>query len=56
MAEKRRARSEITVPTPAAGANAWESGQTPQLAVNAVGVRNGVNLERVRFERSTRSR
>ncbi|TCH98422.1 DUF1264 domain-containing protein [Roseococcus sp. SYP-B2431] len=40
MAEKRRARSEITVPTPAAGANAWESGQTPQLAVNAVEVRN----------------
>jgi hypothetical protein len=40
MTEKRRARSEITVPTPAAGANAWGRGQTPQLAVNAVSVRN----------------
>jgi hypothetical protein len=38
--EKRRARSDIPVPTPAAGANAWESGQTPQLAVNTVPVRN----------------
>lgn len=40
MADKRKARSDIPVPTPAAGANSWESGQTPQLAVNTVPVRN----------------
>ncbi len=40
MEEKRRARAGIPVPTPAAGANSWESGQTPQLAVETVPVRN----------------
>lgn len=40
MAENRRARSDIPVPTPAPGANAWESGRTPQLAVETVAVRN----------------
>jgi hypothetical protein len=39
MADKRRARSEIPVPTPAPGANSWEGGQTPQLALNTVPVR-----------------
>lgn len=40
MAESRNARKDIPVPTPAAGANSWESGQTPQLAVNTVPVQN----------------
>jgi hypothetical protein len=40
MEDKRRARSEIPVPTPAPGANAWESGQTPQLALDTVPVRH----------------
>lgn len=40
MQEKHRARSGIPIPRPAAGANAWESGQTPQLAVATVPVRN----------------
>jgi len=40
MEDKRRARSEIPVPTPVPGANSWEGGQTPQLALNTVPVRN----------------
>jgi hypothetical protein len=40
MADKRRARADIPVPTPAPGANAWEGGQTPQLTLNTVPVRN----------------
>jgi hypothetical protein len=39
-AEKRRARANIPVPKPAPGANSWETGQVPQLAVNTVPVRN----------------
>jgi hypothetical protein len=40
MQESRQARSEIPVPRPAAGANSWESGQTPQLTVHRVPVAN----------------
>ena len=40
MADKRRARSEIPVPTVAPGANSWESDRVPQLALNTVPVRN----------------
>jgi hypothetical protein len=40
MAEKRQARADIPVPTPAAGANSWQSGQTPQLQLAEMPVRN----------------
>ena len=39
-AAKRQARAEIPVPRPAPGANSWEGGQTPQLALERVPVRN----------------
>jgi len=40
MQEKRQARAEIPVPQPAAGANTWESGQTPQMTLHTVPVKN----------------
>ncbi|MBO1074728.1 OBAP family protein [Roseomonas marmotae] len=40
VAESRRARAGIQAPQPAPGANAWESGQTPQLSLQTVPVRN----------------
>jgi hypothetical protein len=39
-ADKRRARAEIPAPTPARGANVWESGETPQLTMGQHPVRN----------------
>ena len=39
-AEKRRARAEIPVPRPAPGANAWEGGQTAQLTLQSLPLRN----------------
>lgn len=38
--ESRRARADIPVPTPAAGANSWQGGETPQLRLDTVPVRN----------------
>lgn len=40
MQEKRQARAEIPVPQPAAGANSWETGQTPQTTLHMVQVNN----------------
>jgi len=40
MQNKRQARAEIPVPQPAAGANAWEAGQTPQTTLHTVPVKN----------------
>jgi hypothetical protein len=40
MQDKRQARAGILVPQPAAGANTWEAGQTPQLTVQTVPVKN----------------
>ncbi|MBE9604500.1 OBAP family protein [Acetobacteraceae bacterium H6797] len=38
--QSRETRKEIQVGAPAAGANAWESGQTPQLKLETMPVRN----------------
>lgn len=38
--QRARARRDIPVPAPAPGANAWLTGQTPQLVVQTVPVRN----------------
>ncbi|WP_419899127.1 OBAP family protein [Roseomonas sp. USHLN139] len=40
VAESRAARRDIPVPRPAAGANAWQQGETPQLTRQTVPVRN----------------
>ncbi|ONG56118.1 hypothetical protein BKE38_06820 [Pseudoroseomonas deserti] len=39
-AASRAARRDIPVPTPAPGANAWQTGETPQLALAKVPLRN----------------
>lgn len=39
-AESRKARADIPVPQPAPGANSWQGGQSPQLTLQTVPLRN----------------